>query len=58
MTTRVIAVLVGVVAAVLAAGALLDLARRSLTFLLVGSAAFVAGWLVGVTRHREIERED
>jgi len=51
-------VLVGVAVAVIAAGALLDLARRSLTFLLVGSAVFAAGWLVGTTRHRGSERED
>jgi 1,4-dihydroxy-2-naphthoate octaprenyltransferase len=55
MTTRVVAVLVGVAFAVLVMGALVDLARRSLTFLLVGAVAFAAGWLVGVTRRREAE---
>jgi len=45
-------VLVGVAVAFVVAGALLDLARRSFTFLLVGAVAFAAGWLVGVTRRR------
>ena len=56
MTTKTIAVLVGVIAAVLVASALLDLARRSLTYLIVAGVAFVAGWMTGAVRRGSTRR--
>ena len=58
MTTKVIAVLLAGIAAVVIASAALDFARRSLTVLIVAALAFGAGWMVGIGRRRDVRRPD